>query len=166
MSVKKFVISVNTFLRKVKDLASNMRTACEDMDIESLVSLPEEISSAALTIVRQKRAFIETQYSPSVGNNRNIVDEMEYLEKKCSDVELAAGDMRKTLQKFLFLSPPKSLQKKHTCKVLRTGDEYWHGEDSCPLIGRSTEHRTPLSRLGKEREARSARRLWSKESPV
>ncbi|XP_068734565.1 kinesin-like protein KIF14 isoform X1 [Montipora capricornis] len=166
MSVKKFVSSVNTFLGKVRDLASNMRTACEDMDIESLVSLPEEISSAALTIVRQKRAFIETQYSPSLGNNRNIVDEMEYLEKKCSDVELAAGDMRRTLQKFLFLSPPKSLQKKHTCKVLRTGDEYWHGEDSCPLIGRSREHRTPLSRLGKEREARSARRLWSKESPV
>jgi len=170
ISVKKFVGSVNTLLQRTRDLASNVRSACEDMDLEKLVSLPEEISASATNIVRQKRAFIETEYSAAVGSNQNILDEMEYLEKKCEDVELAAGDLRKILTRFLFLSPPKSLQKKHVCQVFRTGDESLRDESCSPLVGRSFEPRTPLSTRGrdllKEQERRSIRKLWSKESPI
>lgn len=90
ISVKKFVSSVNTLLQRTRDLASSVRMACEDMDLEKLVSLPEEICSSAGNIVRQKRAFIETEYSASVGSNQDILDEIEYLEKKCNDVEVAA----------------------------------------------------------------------------
>ena len=170
ISVKKFVSSVNTLLQRTRDLASNVRKACEDMNLEELVSLPEEISTSALNIARQKRAFIETEYSAAVGGNQNILDEMEYLEKKCNDVELAAGDLRKTLTRFLLLSPPKSLQKKHACKVFRTGDECSYDENCSPLIGRTIEPRTPLSTRGRDllskQERRSVRKLWSKESPI
>ncbi|KAM7447173.1 the TRAFAC class myosin-kinesin ATPase superfamily [Porites harrisoni] len=151
-SVKNFVSSVNTLLQKTRDLASNVRQACEDMDLEKLVSLPEEISTSATNIVRQKSAFIEAEYSAAVGSNQNILDEMEYLEKKCNDVELAAGDLRRTLTRFLFLSPPKSLQKKHTCRVLGTGDELSKNVTRTPLSARQ--------------EKRSVRKLWSKESPI
>ena len=170
ISVKKFVCSVNTLLQRTRDLASSVRVACEDMDLDKLVSLPEEISASAANIVRQKRAFIETEYSSAVANNQDILGELEYLEKKCNDVELAAGDLRKTLTRFLFLSPPKSLQKKHACKVFRTGVEYSHDEDWSPLIGRSIEPRTPLSSRGRnlhnEKETKGVRKLWSKESPI
>lgn len=151
-SVKNFVSSVNTLLQKTRDLASNVRQACEDMDLEKLVSLPEEISTSATNIVRQKSAFIEAGYSAAVGSNQNILDEMEYLEKKRNDVELAAGDLRRTLTRFLFLSPPKSLQKKHTCRVLGTGDELSKNVTRTPLSARQ--------------EKRSVRKLWSKESPI
>ena len=170
-SVKKFVSSVNTLLQRTRDLASNVRTACEDLDLEKLVSLPEEISASAASIVRQKRAFIETEYSPAVGNNQDILDELEYLEKKCDDVELAAGDLKKTLTRFLFLSPaPKSLQKRRKYKVFRTEDDCSDEENYSPFIGRSNHARTPLASRSRdllsEKESRSIRKLWSKESPI
>ena len=170
ISVKKFVNSVNTLLQRIRDLASNVHQACADMDFDRLVSLPEEISALATNIVRQKSAFIETEYSAAVGSNQNILDEMEYLEKKCNDVELAANDLRKTLTRFLFLSPPKSLQKKHACKVFRTGDEFSDDVHCSPLTGRSIEPRTPLSArnrgLFSEQERRSVHKLWTRESPI
>lgn len=173
ISVKKFVSTVNTLLQRIRDLASNVRKACEDMDLEKLVSLPEEISSCAGNIVRQKREFIDTEYSPVVASNQNILDEMEYLEKKCNDVELAAGDLKKTLTRFLFLSPPKSLQKKRNFRVFRTEDDYSDEELSyseSPFIGRSNRARIPLASKSRdqlsEQESRSIRKLWSKESPI
>lgn len=172
VSVKTFVSSVNTLLQRTRDLASNVRRACDDMDLEKLVSIPEEICSSVGNIVRQKRAFIETEYSVSVGSNQDILDEMEYLEKKCEDVELAAGNLRKTVTKFLFLSPaPKSLQKKRIYKVFGTEDD--HSEDTfySPFIGGSNHTRTPLVSRSKNdsisgKESRSTRKLWSKESPL
>ena len=158
--VKNFVCGVNTLLQKARDLATNMRRACEHMDFENLVSLPDEISTASSSVVRQMRAFIQIQYSSYVDNNLNIVDELEYLEKKCNDIELAAGGLRKTLQRFLFLSPPKSLRKKHTCKVLNAG------EYSSPLSERPENVTSPVCMRGRKHETGSARRLWSKESPV
>lgn len=158
--VKNFVCGVNTLLQKARDLATNMRRACEHMDFENLVSLPDEISTASSSVVRQMRAFIQIQCSSYVDNNLNIVDELEYLEKKCSDIELAAGGLRKTLQRFLFLSPPKSLRKKHTCKVLNAG------EYSSPLSERPENVTSPVCMRGRKHETGSARRLWSKESPV
>lgn len=171
ISVKKFVSSVNTLLQRTRDLASSVRMACEDMDLEKLVSLPEEICSSAGNIVRQKRAFIETEYSASVGSNQDILDEIEYLEKKCNDVEVAAGDLRKTVTKFLFLSPaPKSLQKKRNYKVFGTEDDHWDETNYSPFIGGSNHTRTPLVSRSKKlisgKESRSPRKLWSKESPV
>ena len=173
ISVKKFVSTVNKLLQRIRDLASNVRKACEDMDLEKLVSLPEEISTSAGNIVRQKRAFIDTEYSPVVASNQNILDEMEYLEKKCNDVELAAGDLKKTLTRFLFLSPPKSLQKRRNFRVFRTEDVYSDEELSyfeSPFIGRSNRARTPLASKSRdqlsEQESRSIRKLWSKESPI
>ena len=158
--VKNFVCGVNTLLQKARDLATNMRRACEHMDFENLVSLPDEISTASSSVVRQMRAFIQIQYSSYVDNNLNIVDELEYLEKKCNDIELAAGGLRKTLQRFVFLSPPKSLRKKHTCKVLNAG------EYSSPLSERPENVTSPVCMRGRKHETGSARRLWSKESPV
>lgn len=170
ISVKNFVSSVQTLLQRTRELASNIRIACEDMDFEKLVSLPEEILASASNIVRQKRAFIETEYAACVGSNQNILDEMEYLQKKCCDVESAAGDLKKTLTKFLFLSPPKSLQKKHACKVFRNCRENCNCSECLSLTGRSTEPRTPLStrsrNLASQQETRSIRKLWSKESPL
>lgn len=171
ISVKKFVSSVNTLLQRTRDLASSVRMACEDMDLEKLVSLPEEICSSAGNIVRQKRAFIETEYSASVGSNQDILDEIEYLEKKCNDVEVAAGDLRKTVTKFLFLSPaPKSLQKKRNYKVFGTEDDHSDETNYSPFIGGSNHTRTPLVSRSKKlisgKESRSPRKLWSKESPV
>ena len=170
ISVKNFVTSVQTLLQRTRELASNIRIACEDMDFEKLVSLPEEILASASNIVRQKSAFIETEYAACVGSNQNILDEMEYLQKKCSDVESAAGDLKKTLTRFLFLSPPKSLQKKHACKVFRTCGEHCSCGECLSLTGRSTEPRTPLSTrsrdLASQQETRSIRKLWSKESPL
>lgn len=171
ISVKKFVSSVNTLLQRTRDLASSVRKACEDMDLEKLVSLPEEICSSAGNIVRQKRAFIETEYSASVGSNRDILDEIEYLEKKCNDVEVAGGDLRKTVTKFLFLSPaPKSLQKKRNYKVFGTEDDHSDVTNYSPFIGGSNHTRTPLVSRSKKlisgKESRSPRKLWSKESPV
>ncbi|KAL9988342.1 hypothetical protein ACROYT_G002777 [Oculina patagonica] len=170
ISVKKFVSSVNTLLQRTRDLASNVRKACEDMDLEKLVSLPEEISTCAGNIVRQKRAFIDSEYSPAVGSNQDIMDEMEYLEKKCNDVELAAGDLKKTLTRFLFLSPPKSLQKRRNFRVLRTEEDYSDEENYSPFVGRSNHARTPLASRSRdqlsEKESRSIRKLWSKESPI
>lgn len=170
ISVRKFVSSVNTLLQRTRDLASNVRKACEDMDLEKLVSLPEEISTSARNIVRQERAFIDTEYTAAVGNSQNIVDEMEYLEKKSSDVEQAAGDLKKVLTRFLFLSPPKSLQKRRNLRVFRT-DKDDSDEDICsPLTGRSNHARTPLASRGRDvfsgKESRSSRKLWSKESPI
>jgi len=164
--VKNFVCGVNTLLQKARDLATNMRRACEHMDFENLVSLPDEISTASSSVVRQMRAFIQIQYSSYVDNNLNIVDELEYLEKKCNDIELAAGGLRKTVQRFLFLSPPKSLRKKHTCKVLNAGEKFSHGEYSSPLSERPENVTSPVCMRGRKHETRSARRLWSKESPV
>lgn len=164
--VKNFVCGVNTLLQKARDLATNMRRACEHMDFENLVSLPDEISTASSSVVRQMRAFIQIQYSSYVDNNLNIVDELEYLEKKCNDIELAAGGLRKTVQRFLFLSPPKSLRKKHTCKVLNAGETFSHGEYSSPLSERPENVTSPVCMRGRKHETRSARRLWSKESPV
>lgn len=164
--VKNFVCGVNTLLQKARDLASNKRRACEHMDFEILVSLPDEISTASSSVVRQMRAFIQTQYSSYVDNNRNLIDELEYLEKKCNDVELAAGGLRKTVQRFLFLSPSKSLRKKQTCKVLNAGDQFSHGEHNSPLSERPGNVVSPVCARGRKHETRSARRLWSKESPV
>ncbi|RMX47546.1 hypothetical protein pdam_00019081 [Pocillopora damicornis] len=172
VSVKKFVSSVNTLLQRTRDLASNVRRACDDMDLEKLVSIPEEICSSVGNIVRQKRAFIETEYSVSVGSNQDILDEMEYLEKKCEDVELAAGNLRKTVTKFLFLSPaPKSLQKKRIYKVFGTEDDRSEDTFYSPFIGGSNHTRTPLVSRSKNdsisgKESRSTRKLWSKESPL
>jgi len=171
ISVRKFVSSVNTLLQRTRDLASNVRKACEDMDLDKLVSLPEEISTSAGNIVRQERAFIDTEYSAAVGNNQNILDEMEYLEKKSSDVELAAGDLRKVLTRFLFLSPPKSLQKRRNCRVFRTDN--WDDSDDdthSPLTGRSNHSKTPLASRSRDlysgKELKRCRKLWSKESPI
>lgn len=170
ISVRKFVSSVKTLLQRTRDLASNVRKACEDMDLDKLVSLPEEISTSAGNIVRQERAFIDTEYSAAVGNSQNILDEMEYLEKKSGDVELAAGDLKKVLTRFLFLSPPKSLQKRRNFRVFRT-DKDDSDEDMCsPLTGRSNHARTPLASRSRDvfsgKESRSSRKLWSKESPI
>jgi len=169
ISVRKFVSSVNTLLQRTRDLASNVRKACEDMDLEKLVSLPEEISTSAGNIVRQERAFIDSEYSAAVGNNQNILDEMEYLEKKSSDVELAAGDLRKVLTRFLFLSPPKSLQKRNF-RLVRTDKDDSDEDANSPLTGRSYHARTPLASRSRDlfsaKESRSSRKLWSKESPI
>ena len=170
ISVRKFVSSVNSLLQRTRDLASNVRKACEDMDLDKLVSLPEEISTSAGNIVRQERAFIDTEYSAAVGNSQNILDEMEYLKKKSGDVELAAGDLKKVLTRFLFLSPPKSLQKRRNFRVFRT-DKDDSDEDMCsPLTGRSNHARTPLASRSRDvfsgKESRSSRKLWSKESPI
>lgn len=164
--VKNFVCAVNTLLQKARDLASNMRRACEHVDFENLVSLPDEISTASSNVVRQMRAFIQIQHSSYADNNLNIVDELEYLEKKCNDIELAAGGLRKTVQRFLFLSPPKSLRKQHTCKVLNAGEKVLHGEYNSPLSERLENVTSPVCTRGRKHETRSARRLWSKESPV
>lgn len=170
ISVKKFVSTVNTLLQRTRDLASNVRKACENMDLEKLVSLPEEISTSVANIVRQKRAFIDTEYSPAVRSNQDILDEMEYLEKKCDDVELAAGELKKTLTRFLFLSPPKSLQKRRNFKVFGTEEDYSDEENYSPFIGRSNHARTPLASRSRdllsEKESSSIRKLWSKESPI
>lgn len=170
ISVKKFVSTVNTLLQRTRDLASNVRKACENMDLEKLVSLPEEISTSVANIVRQKRAFIDTEYSPAVRSNQDILDEMEYLEKKCDDVELAAGELKKTLTRFLFLSPPKSLQKRRNFKVFGTEEDYSDEENCSPFIGRSNHARTPLASRSRdllsEKESSSIRKLWSKESPI
>lgn len=169
ISVRKFVSSVNMLLQRTRDLASNVRKACEDMDLEKLVSLPEEISTSAANIVRQERAFIDTEYSAAVGNNQNILDEMEYLEKKSSDVELAAGDLRKVLTRFLFLSPPKSLQKRNF-RLVRTDKDVSDEDTNSPLTCRSNHARTPLASHSRDlfsgKESRSTRKLWSKESPI
>ena len=170
-SVRKFVSSVNTLLQRTRDLASNVRKACEDMDLEKLVSLPEEISTSAGNIVRQERAFIDTEYSADVGNNQDILDEMEYLEKKSNDVELAAGDLRKVLTRFLFLSPPKSLQKRRNFRVCRTDNWDDSDEDThSPLTGRSNHAKTPLASRSRDlyngKESKRSRKLWSKESPI
>ena len=171
LSVKKYVGGVKTILEKTRQLVSNARNSYDDVDLEKLVSLPEEICLAVRSVLRQKRAFFEVEYSTIKGCTLDgLKDELEYLEEKSEDVESASEDLRRTLKRFLFLSTPKSLQKNQNLRVWRINENLSDDKNDSAVREIRSVVKTPLSsqsrHLTNEKGRQKTRKLWSKESPV
>ncbi|KAK3752807.1 hypothetical protein QZH41_011861, partial [Actinostola sp. cb2023] len=104
--VVRLIRGLDTILDLTRTLATTTPQACDDIELNVLLQYPEQIASAAETITRGCREYIDSEKNDFCTELRGeVLDEQDYLEKKARDVESAGSELKSTLKRFMFLSP-------------------------------------------------------------